>query len=468
MKKCKKDRALMGRFVFAILTALLLAHAQGGESPIYQSLRYEEDWSVLRDAAGAADPWDSVKYIPLGEEAYLSIGGDARVRYEYYHNPGFGRGIQDDNGYALQRYMLHGDLRLDSWWRAFGQLQHSVESGRRGGPRNFDENKLDIHQASVDVGPWWHPRRYTILRLGRQEVEFPVARLMSVRDGRNTRITFQGGRLIHQRERWRFAAWALRPVRINPKAFDDEWDGGQFVGGLAYTRYGVMAPQGNWVAYYSQFRERNAQFEQGSASEHRHTLGTRFWGAASNFDYNYEGAIQFGRFGDAGIRAWDVATDTGYTLQDLKWQPRLGLRVDLTSGDRDLADDKLENFNPLFAATAYSGLAGLIGPSNAIDVAPSVTLRLANDVTLTAGSAMFWRQSVKDGVYDLDLNLVRSGKNSRARFIGQQWTLILNWPLTAHASASATLSYFHTGRFLKESPPGEDVTYFTVWWNYRF
>jgi hypothetical protein len=31
-----------------------------------------------------------------------------------------------------------------------------------------------------------------------------------------------------------------------------------------------------------------------------------------------------------------------------------------------------------------------------------------------------------------------------------------------------TLSYFRAGSFLHETPPGEDVTYFTAWWAYRF
>ena len=143
------------------------------------------------------------------------------------------------------------------------------------------------------------------------------------------------------------------------------------------------------------------------------------------------------------------------------------MRFDVTSGDGNLNDNHLGNFNPLFAATAYSGLAGLIGPSNAIDLAPSVTVRFANGANLTFGTAMFWRLSIQDGAYDLDFNLIRSGKNSRARFVGQQWTLQANWPLTTHAGLAATLSYFDTGRFLRETGTGKNVVYFTAWWNYR-
>lgn len=455
----------------ALVTALALWTSSGTalaqDRPTYSNLRYDEDWRAVRDTAKAGDKWDRIKHIALGDEAYLSLGGDARVRYEYYRNPGFGSGRQDDNGYGLQRYMLHGDLRIKPWWRVFGQLQHSQESGRLGGPRSFDENKLDVHQAFVDIGPWRTMRHYTALRLGRQELEFPFARLMSVRDGRNTRITFQGGRFIHQRPEWRGAVWALRPVRIDPNEFDDEWDEAQLAAGAAYTRYGFLTRQGNIAITYHLFNERTAAYEQGTAPEHRHGLGARLWGGIGGFDYNYEAVYQFGNFGDAAIRAWDLLTDSGYTWNEVRFQPRLGVRFDITSGDGNLNDNRLGNFNPLFAATAYSGLAGLIGPSNAIDLAPSVTVRFANGANLTFGTAMFWRHRTQDGVYDLELKLIRSGKNSRARFVGQQWTLQGNWPLTTHASVAATLSYFDTGRFLRETGAGKNVVYFTAWWNYR-
>ncbi len=454
------------KFYWLALALVWIASASAQDRPSYSNLRYDEDWRTV--AHSPSDKWHAAKHVSLGDEAYFSLGGDARVRYEYFRNPGFGGGRQDSNGYGLQRYMLHGDLRLHRWWRVFGQLQHSQESGRTGGPRSFDENKLDVHQAFVDVGPYQNMRDYTALRLGRQELEFPFARLMSVRDGRNTRITFQGARFIHQRPDWRGAMWALRPVRIDRNEFDDEWDETQLAGGAGYTRYRFLTPKGNIAIAYNLFNERLAKYEQGSAAEHRHGLGARIWGLNGGFDYNYEAVYQFGNFGDASIRAWDLATDTGYTWHDVRFQPRLGVRFDITSGDSDLSDDRLENFNPLFAATAYSGLAGLIGPSNAIDFAPSITLKFSNGVNLTFGTAMFWRHRTQDGVYDLELNLIRSGKNSNARFVGQQWTLQGNYPLTAHASLAATLSYFDTGRFLRETGAGKNLIYFTTWWNYRF
>ncbi|HZT56607.1 MAG TPA: alginate export family protein, partial [Burkholderiaceae bacterium] len=92
----------------AVAVAALTAQAP----PQYRQLRYEEDWRYLRDPARAADGLDAIKYMPLDDAgaSWLSLGGEVRERYEYFHNSQWGGGPQDQNGYLLQRYMLHGDL----------------------------------------------------------------------------------------------------------------------------------------------------------------------------------------------------------------------------------------------------------------------------------------------------------------------------------------------------------------------
>src|SRR6266446_3746374 len=56
--------------------------------PPYQALRFEEDYRFLRDPAQRTDLWDPLKYLALREaEAwYVSLGGEARLRYEYFNH----------------------------------------------------------------------------------------------------------------------------------------------------------------------------------------------------------------------------------------------------------------------------------------------------------------------------------------------------------------------------------------------
>src|SRR3954470_22894774 len=84
----------------------------GAKPPAYQKLRYDEDYLYLRDPAKRSDIWDPIKYITLNSAGdwYLSLGGEARERYEFYNNYRWNPASPDDDGYLLQRYLLHADL----------------------------------------------------------------------------------------------------------------------------------------------------------------------------------------------------------------------------------------------------------------------------------------------------------------------------------------------------------------------
>jgi len=136
--------------------------------PPYQQQRYDEDWSYLRDQKKRTDPLDLLKYIPLNDRGwYVSLGGEARWRYEFFSQFGFGAGPQDRNGYWLQRYLLHADWHLGKRVRVFTQLQSGLENGRNGGPRLTDGDGREIHQALVDL-KFGEESNSIVLRLGRR------------------------------------------------------------------------------------------------------------------------------------------------------------------------------------------------------------------------------------------------------------------------------------------------------------
>jgi hypothetical protein len=179
--------------------ALPPAHAA---PPPYQSLRFEEDYRFLRDPAQRTDLWDPLKYLALrdAEAWYVSLGGEARLRYEYFNHALWGQGPQDHDGYVLQRYMLHADVHLGPQVRFFTQLKSGLEEDRTGGPRPTDKDELDLHQAFVDVMLDTQPT--VTLRAGRQELAFGSSRLVSVRESPNVRQSFDGLRAVVRASAW--------------------------------------------------------------------------------------------------------------------------------------------------------------------------------------------------------------------------------------------------------------------------
>jgi len=460
--------------IITVLSTLLMAPA-GAETtaalqhPPYRLNRADEDYRYLREPAPDADFFDPVKYVPFDSSGrrYLSLGGEARERYEYFSQPNWGAGPLG-SGYLLQRYFLHGDLHLGENARIFTQLQSSLEDDRKGGPRPTDKDELDLHQAFLDLGlDPTADTRFT-LRSGRQELAYGSQRIIAVREGPNVRQSFDGFRAIIQSGEVQIDAFATRPVQTKRHVFDDGPDNAKALWGTYAVLPLPLLPEASIDLYYIGLYRRTASFDQGTAGENRHSAGTRLWRTAPPLDYNFEFLYQWGSFGNGDIRAWTVASDTGYTLPSLPLRPRFALKADIASGDDNPNDPDLQTFNPLFPKGAYFSEAGLIGPANFIDLNPGLDLHPGDRLTLTLNWDIFWRESAGDGLYNNAVALVRSGKTSDARYIGNMPQAQLSWVIDRHLTFVAIYGHFFTGRFLEETGSGKDLDYVTSWVTYRF
>src|SRR6266576_2997156 len=161
-----------------VATPLLLANnSRADDAPLHPQFklsRQDEDWSVLRDPALRTDAFDTVKFIPLNRDgsSWLTLGGEVRQRYEYFDNFNWGKGPQDDNGYLLQRYMIHADAHIGGNFRVFTQFKSGLEDGRNGGPRPTDRDDVDLNQAFFDVRVPLAEADSLIFRAGRQELAY--------------------------------------------------------------------------------------------------------------------------------------------------------------------------------------------------------------------------------------------------------------------------------------------------------
>jgi hypothetical protein len=431
--------------------------------PPFQSLRYEEDYSYLKNKENRKELSDKIKYIPLGkEDYYVSLGGEARIRYETYKNVGFGFGVQDKNGYLLQRYLLHADWHFGKRFRVFTQLQSGFQKGRNGGSRSTDDDFLDLHQAFIDAKIVNNQKRSLMLRIGRQEIEFGSGRLISASEGLNVRRSFDAVRLIYKQGKWTTNTLFAKLVSAKKGFFDDIPQNNLSFWGLGTIR---SRKNGGWSIYYLGLDRKAAQFNQQISREVRQTFGSRTWGNFKKLDYNYEAIAQLGTFGNTSIQSWAFATETGFNFP--KQFSRIALKSNITSGDNNQADKKLQSFNPLFPATAYSGTIALIGPTNTVDLSGNYRLN-RKKLTIIFDSTFYWRQSRNDGLYGIAGNLQRNGNLSHERYVGNLTSLRIDYKFNRNLTWTAIYSHFTTGKFLKDTPPSKNVDYFTTWMTYRF
>lgn len=449
----------------------------GSDVPTYKLLRYDEDYSDLKDPARRTDFWDPIKYIPFGdqEDWYASFGANFRPRFEFFNNFDFGT-LPGGNGYLMQRYYLHGDFHFGPDIRFFGQFVSGFENGRTGGPRpDIDVDIFDAHQGFLDLVQHFGEEGTLTWRLGRQEMSYGSGRLIDVREGGpNLRRSFDAARLLFRLGDWSVDAFWSKPVLARPGVFDDlPWPQISLWGVYAVHPLKLL-PDGHADLYYLGYENTQATFakatpELSTANELRNSLGTRLWGQPMPWEYDIEALWQFGRFGRGNLEAWAVASATRYNFDKLPLRPRVGLVADITSGDRNPRSPNLQTYNPMFPTGAYLNLANPIGPANFIQVHPSADIRFGEKMTVEADWAFLWRQSLEDGIYGPFAGPpLRTGQLSRKRYIGSSPSVTVTWNATRHVTVLASYVHFFAGPFLKETPPGKDMDYFTLWADYMF
>ena len=230
----------------------------------------------------------------------------------------------------------------------------------------------------------------------------------------------------------------------------------------------TVLPDGHTDLYYLAYTNQQANYNQGSGSELRHTVGARLWGAPMPVEYNVEFIYQFGSFATGSIQAWSIASAARYNFSERPLKPRVGLRADVASGDRSANSSTLQSFNPLFPSGVYFNLANPVGPINMIDLHPVLDLTLTEKVTLTADWNFFWRESLGDGVYSLSGRLLRPAGNDLSRYIGSSPSLTLVWAASRHVTLLTSYVHVFPGPFIQESGPSLPTDYVTAWVTYKF
>lgn len=442
----------------------------------YKLIRSDEDWSFLKDQKLRTDLWDPVKYIPFsrsGSNRYLTLSGEIRYVREQIGNDNWGEAPYQ-NGYLTQRYMFGIDSHFGDHARAFLQLKSGLEEGRRGGPRPIDEKKLDFNAGFLDLSRGTESKSVT-LRVGREELDFGGGRFVAVREGPNVRQSFDGFRIIGHTPSWRINGFAVRPDQDNPDFFNNAPISSTSFWGLYTTRL-LQPGRGALDTYYLGIDRKAVLFNRGSGRESRHTLGVRYArlngidGHVAKLAFDYEAAYQFGSFSSGDIRAWTIASDTEWTPGNSgPIAPHLGFKADVSSGD-DPRRSSLGTFNPYFPVGNYFGVLATTGPGpiNFRDLHPSLGAEFAKKVTLTGDWVLFWRQSLRDGVYGVSGSLIRPSGDATARFVGHRPGLEARWQIDRHAYVQADYGVFFAGPFLRQSRPGRNLDYAAFWAGYKF
>lgn len=448
---------LRAAVLFGLVTGLPFAGVSEAcaqtRGPVYANLRYEDDYSFLRqEGERSKDPLYQLKLIPVFEKGELSLGGSYRFRYENDHNRRFGASDPPAQSFYLHRLFLFADIQIAGRARLFGEFKYADIVGNELPPPVTAHDKFDWENLFLDFWLLKSERGTMGLRAGRQEMLFGRERTISPSDWLNTRRTFDGLRLMAHAGGWKFDAFATRPVELDPQEFNQA-DESQIFAGIYLQR---PLPNKTFAAYYLWLREQDERVNSGSGTPggfNYHTLGLAFEGRQKNFDWTGEAAYQSGNFSTDGIAAYMLSLEGGYTFSTIWAKPRLALGFDVETGDQDPADDKKQTYNLLFAVGhPYFGWADQVGRQNIKSAAVFLTAKPHARITVKLQGYHFVLEEKRDALYNAGGAVSRRDATGAAGGqVGDEFDAEVTFNFNVHLSAMLGYTRFMPGNFIKNT-----------------
>jgi hypothetical protein len=331
--------------------------------------RFNEDWSVLRgwDLSKTDDFWDRFKFIPLTKDGsvWLTLGGQARERLEYFNQFQFGASEPERSDvYLLSRFRLSADLHVSRYFRIFAEGRSALSTDRdlQGGRTTAFVDELDLFNGFADIMIPLGEQASATLRGGRQELIFGSQRLVGPGDFTQVPRTFDGGAAIVRFGDWTITPfWTLAVPIIHKYRFNESTSDQKLFGIFSAGPLHLLPV--NLDLYWLSADNARVDFNGISGREQRQTLGGRVWGkiGETGLDFEVEGAAQFGTVGDADIAAGMFTANVGYTLPAPRLSPRVYLEFDYASGDSKPGGD-VGTFNQLYPnAHSFLGYIDYVG-----------------------------------------------------------------------------------------------------------
>ncbi|MEX2493610.1 MAG: alginate export family protein [Nitrospirales bacterium] len=298
---------------------------------------------------------------------WVDLGIENRTRFESLDHPwrstaSVGGGRTDSQVALRSRVRLglggNGPIRF-----LFEGQDSRVYGDEIGGfVNNTTVNEWDILQL---FGSWTAENLLgsglrTDLHFGRMTLDVGSRRFIARNDFRNTANAFDGLHWqIAKDKRWRVRAFLVEPV-IRDEVQLDEQNKNFLLWGVYLENHQIPWMKFN-VFYYGLNDQR---FADNNLHRTYGTYGLRLFksSAKSEFDYEFEGAVQVGHLGQVDHFAYNPHAHVGYTF-DVPWSPRFLVLYTYVSGTRTPGGSQSETFDPLFGARRFDLMpTGIFGP----------------------------------------------------------------------------------------------------------
>ncbi|MGD0920042.1 MAG: alginate export family protein [Thermodesulfobacteriota bacterium] len=394
--------------------------------------------------------------VRLGEWEF-DFGGQVRLRGDFAKNQNltdFAFTPGHNEAQLLERTRLQASIENHSLnMEAFFQSQWY---GRWGGiDRRSD---FDLYQGYLQ---WEKIFALPVsLKAGRQEFFYGSAFFIGTNDFYNG-LTWDGFKTrISPVERLDVDVIGAKMVRLNPG------DPDIYLAGL-YETYKILK-EGSLEAYLfcnkGGFPLSHREFVLVDSGQKWFTLGVRYAGEATEFEYELEPQIQWGEVRNAMngkdvVRAYGGHVNLGYTFK-LPWEPRIFGAYAYGSGDNNPFDGRYREFH----GTVFNDDSDLYGDMRILTDQSGVTVERthASGLQIWVGGLSLKPLSNLNVTVRIHRFLANKVPASFSKDIGTEFDSEISYKLTKGISILVGLDEFYTGRFFREASGSRNVNYFYI------
>ena len=392
----------------------------------------------------------------------IDTGGSIRTRFESKQDFNFNDAEQD---YFLTQIRFHFDWQAtdnlefyvelqDS--RIFGESRTAVPPINEDAVPNIFSDAIDFHRVYLDY-------RFDggKVRFGRQKLNLGDLRLSASLEWVNTARVWDGVRVtLGDAKTRKVDLFASRLVPVDPnnlnnwaatgnRYFDSEFHG-------AYVADKSMLA-GREVQYWWMLR-RNDRF-----NDNVHTLGARYLAKHGEWNFDIQGAMQFGDFDnrDHSAHMIHLAAERSLGAKATK----VGIAYNLASGDSDATDNDHETFDNLYPLNhAYYGFMDLFSLQNVHNLEATYKTKLPGIGGLRIAYQGFWlNEEDTDAWYNAGLRPVRRATTDVDSYVGSEIDITLKRPFwNKKLVMVAGYSHFFSGSYLTDTGSDQDADFFFV------
>jgi hypothetical protein len=359
-------------------------------------------------------------------------------------------------------------LKPSSWFRVYAELQDADAFMKNQPLAPPYQETWDLRRAYVDIGNVQEGRFG--FRVGRQDLNFADGRLIGTSYWRNASRGYDAVQAVTNWSWISATAFAASQVILYDNGLSHHQPGNNLYGldGKLnkLVRKGVIEPFVFWRL------TPGLKTEEGTLGHlNERTFGARFSGTILNgWDYDTEGAGQFGNLGVDRVRAWAWMGIAGYTFQNFRLKTRLFGEYDFASGDRKSKDGTHGTFDQLSPNVHdHLGLADQFAWQNLKAVRAGARFWLRRNWTVAPIWNDYWLASATDGFYNSSGTIVaRDSKGLSGTHIGEEYDIQTSYRLDRNLEFGVGLGHIVPGEFLIKTKHPASYNYPYIMMSYNF